>query len=149
MIQLAKITIQIRCIITNDLVLRKSNEKFERMKQEAEKSFQPLFADIVKLIEESRKRTFIQINSNLTLMYWHVGRHISEHIMENNRADYGKKILQSQSAKFSDLYGNGFGERNLAQMIKFYNYFPKNILSSLMTKLTWTHFIQLLSIKNF
>jgi predicted nuclease of restriction endonuclease-like (RecB) superfamily len=54
-----------------------------------------------------------------------------------------------QCLKEVETYGKGYGERNLARMMKFYEFFPnENILSSLMTKLSWTHFIQILSIKD-
>lgn len=118
------------------------------MKKEVEQNFNPLFSEIILLIEESKKRTISQINVNLTFLYWQIGKHISLFILDNGRAEYGKQILQSLSAKLTELYGNGFGERNLARMIKFHSFFPENILSSVMTKLTWTHFIQLLSIKD-
>ncbi len=114
---------------------------------ELQKNNEILFSQIVDLIELKKAKTIQQVNSNLTLLYWHIGKHINEHILQNERAEYGKQILQTLSAKLASQYGKGYGERSLARMVKFYDYFPENILTSLMTKLTWTHFIQLLTIK--
>ena len=118
------------------------------MKKEIANKDNLLFAQIIELIEESKKRTISQINVNLTLMYWQIGKHISLFLLNNKRAEYGKQILPTLSVKLTDLYGKGFGERHLNNMLKFYDFFPENILQSVIAKLTWTHFIQLLSIKD-
>jgi len=31
-----------------------------------------------------------EINSEITLMYWHIGKHINWNILGNQRAEYGK-----------------------------------------------------------
>lgn len=118
------------------------------MENQLETTLFPLFSEIVKLIDDSKSRTISQINTNLTLTYWHIGKNISIHVLQNNRADYGKQILQSLSKKLTELYGNGYSERSLARMIKFYDFFPENILPTLLAKLSWSHFIELFSIKN-
>ena len=107
-----------------------------------------LFGQIVDLIESTKSKTIQQVNSNLTLLYWHIGKHINEHILKNGRGEYGKQILPSLSDSLTSLYGKGYSEPSLARMVKFHNFFPENILSSVMTKLTWTHFIQLLTLKD-
>lgn len=114
---------------------------------ELQKNNDQLFSQIVDLIELTKTKTIQQVNTNLTLLYWHIGKHINEHILQHERAEYGKQVLQTLSTKLSSQYGKGYSEPSLARMVKFYNYFPENILSSVMTKLTWTHFVQLLAIK--
>ena len=106
-----------------------------------------LFGHIIDLIESTKSMTIQQVNSNLTLLYWHIGKHINEHVLKNERGEYGKQVLPSLSERLISLYGKGYSEPSLARMVKFHNFFPENILSSVMTKLTWTHFIQLLTIK--
>jgi hypothetical protein len=45
------------------------------------------------------------------------------------------------SAKLTADFGRGYGQRNLARMVQFAEVFPDpKILTSLMTKLGWTHF---------
>ena len=106
-----------------------------------------LLEEIVDLIELTKAKTIQQINSHLTLLYWYIGKHINEHVLQNERAGYGRQIIKNLSVTLTGLYGQGYSEPSLARMVKFYQFFPENILSSVMTKLTWTHFIQLLSIK--
>ena len=106
-----------------------------------------LLGEIVDLIELTRAKTIQQVNSSLTLLYWHIGKHINEHVLQNERAGYGEQTIKNISLQLSNLYGKGYSERNLANMMQFQELFSENILQSLIAKLTWTHFIQLLSIK--
>ena len=46
-------------------------------------------------------------------------------------------------------YGEGFGQRNLFRMASFYQRFPDEaILSTLSTKLSWSHFVELLKLED-
>ncbi len=45
------------------------------------------------LIEESRKNVAAAVNSELTMLYWKIGKRISTEILDNTRAAYGKKIM--------------------------------------------------------
>jgi predicted nuclease of restriction endonuclease-like (RecB) superfamily len=104
---------------------------------------------IRELIENSRHRVVIKINTELTMLYWNIGKHIQQSILKAERAEYGEQILPTLSAKLMNEYGKGFSERSLARMIKFYGYFPdKQILSTLLAKLSWSHFIELLGVKD-
>lgn len=107
----------------------------------------PLFSQIVDLIELTKTKTIQQVNTNLTLLYWHIGKHINEHILQHERAEYGKQVIKNLSIHLTKRYGKGYGERSLFNMAQFHLFFPENILQSLIAKLTWTHFVQLLAIK--
>jgi len=91
--------------------------------------------------------TIQQVNSNLTLLYWHIGKHINEHVLKNERGEYGKQTVNNLSLRLTGLYGKGYSERSLFNMTQFQILFPENILQSLTAKLSFTHFIQLLTIK--
>lgn len=68
--------------------------------------------------------------------------------MQNKRAEYGKQIVQTLSAQLEKEFGRSFTERNLRRMMQFAEEFADiEIVTSLMTKLSWTHFLQLLSLK--
>ena len=57
--------------------------------------------------------------------------------------------MPTLSAKLTEEYGNGYSQRNLASMAKLYDYFPdENILQTLSAKLSWSHFIEMLGIKD-
>lgn len=119
------------------------------MNKELDNNTTPLLTEIKQLIDGSRQRVYAVVNAELTLLYWNIGKHIQQHILQDVRADYGKQILQTLSAKLVHEYGNGYSQRSLARMIKFFEFFPdQNILPTLLAKLSWSHFIELLSIKD-
>ena len=105
----------------------------------------PLLADLRDLILTAREAVARTVNAGLTLLYWEIGARIRRDILQEKRAGYGDEILQSLSAKLEAEFGRGFGERNLARMVKFAEAFPDpNILTALRTKLGWTHFRQII-----
>jgi hypothetical protein len=101
----------------------------------------PLLADVRDLILTAREAVARTVNAGLTLLYWEIGTRIRRDILQEKRAEYGEQILSALSAKLEAEFGRGFGERNLARMVKFAEAFPDpNILTALRTKLGWTHF---------
>ena len=68
--------------------------------------------------------------------------------MAGQRASYGEEILPTLSAKLEPDYGKGFSARNLARMIKFAEVFhDEQIVVSLVRELNWSHFIEILPLK--
>jgi len=76
-----------------------------------------LFADIARLIEESRSLVAQTVNSELRLLYWRIGRRVIEEVLSNKRAEYGKKIFSNLSYDLTLSYGNNFSEKNLRRMM--------------------------------
>jgi predicted nuclease of restriction endonuclease-like (RecB) superfamily len=108
-----------------------------------------LLGDIRKLISEAHERTAIAVNREMTVLYWSIGKRISLDILGETRANYGEQILQTLSAKLTAEYGRGYSRRSLQNMIEFAVTFPDlNIWQSLIAKLSWTHFLQLIPIKD-
>jgi predicted nuclease of restriction endonuclease-like (RecB) superfamily len=102
---------------------------------------------LVSLIDNSRNRVATTINSELTLLYWNIGKQINDDILKNKRADYGKKVLPLLSKELTERYGTGFSERNLKNFIDLNaNYPDLQILHSVSAKLSWTHIRSLISI---
>jgi len=103
-----------------------------------------LLTEIRGLIERTRRDVARTVDSSLVMLYWHVGGRIRTAILESKRAEYGKQILPTLSAKLRAEFGRGWNERNLAYMTRFAEVFPdKNILHALCAKLGWSHFRQL------
>ena len=46
-----------------------------------------LLGDLRELIESSRQRAAVAVNSELVLLYWHVGRRIRTDLLEDARAE--------------------------------------------------------------
>ncbi len=108
-----------------------------------------LLEAIVSLIDGSRNRVATTVNSELTLLYWNIGKQINDNILENKRADYGKQILPELSKELTQRYGNGFSKRNLRNLSDLNTQYPDlPILHTLCAKLSWSHIRNLLSIKD-
>lgn len=107
-----------------------------------------LLGDIRQVIETARQQTARAVNSTLVMMYWQIGKRIREEVLGNERAEYGKEILQTLSAQLTEEYGHGFERRNLHYMVRFAEFFPdEQIVNALRSQLSWTHFRELLGIE--
>jgi len=108
-----------------------------------------LFQSIVSLIDNARKRVATTINSELTLLYWNIGKEINQNILQNKRADYGKQLISELAQKLIKQYGKGFSKRNLHNFIKFYELHPDaKIVQTLSAQLSWSHIYTLLPIED-
>ena len=113
------------------------------------KNNENLLQSIVSLIDSARKRVATTINSELTLLYWNIGKHINEDILQNKRAGYGKQVIAELSGELSKRYGNNFNKRNLQHFVKFYVTFQEiEIVNTLCTQFSWSHFRTLLPIND-
>ena len=75
--------------------------------------------------------------------YWSIGQLIVEDEQNGNeRAEYGKAVLEGLSKKLTAEFGKGFDESNLRYMRLFYQTF-KNC-DTLRHELTWSHYRMLL-----
>ena len=107
-----------------------------------------LFQDLANIIGQGKRRAIAQVNSVLTLTYWQVGKRINEHVLQNNRAAYGKEIVVSLSKQLENAFGRSYTARNLRRMMQFAEEFPDlQIVTPLATQLTWSHFIELLPLE--
>ena len=115
--------------------------------KELETNTTPLFENIRRLIEESRVRTAVTVNAEITLLYWKIGKHIKEDILKNNRADYGQKVIESLSIQLTRLYGKGWSKRQIHNCLRFAETFPdEQIVHALRTQLSWTHIRSIIAI---
>ena len=96
------------------------------------------YCDIQQLIENARKRVKSYANSTLLFVYWNIGKMIIEEQGGEDRAKYGNKIIEALSKRLTCEFGEGFNERNLRYMRKFYLSFP--IWNTLRSELSWSHY---------
>lgn len=83
------------------------------------------------------------------MLYWQIGKRILGEVLDGKRAGYGKQIVQTVSAQLVSEFGEGFSVRNLFKMIKFAQYFPdERIVPTLSAQLGWSHFVELISLKD-
>ena len=99
-----------------------------------------LFGNISRLIDVSRKKVSITVNTELVLLYWRIGKSIRENILQNKRAGYGKEVMISLSKRLTKKYGKGWSEQQLRHCLRSAETFSeKQILSALRRQLSWTH----------
>jgi len=104
--------------------------------------------DIVSIIERTKHQIVVQANSSLTLMFWQIGERIRKEILQNKRAEYGKKIVVTLSRELVSRYGKNFEEKNLRRMIQFAERFPKfEKVVTLSRHLSWSHFLAIIPLK--
>ena len=104
-----------------------------------------LVTDLRQIILSAREQVARAVDSGLVLLYWSIGHRILKDILKDKRAEYGEKIFYALSRKLTAEFGRGYGQRNLARMVQFAEVFPDpKILTSLMTKLGWTHFLHII-----
>lgn len=108
-----------------------------------------IFGKVSELIQLAKSHTNKIINTTMVLLYWNIGKIIQEEIIKNDRAEYGKRIVQTLSAQLIIEYGRGYGVRNIWQMIAFYTAFPdENALTTLLSKLSWSHIVEIMKLKD-
>lgn len=89
------------------------------------------------------------VNSALVLLYWSIGDRIRRDILKESRADYGEQIVAALSQQLTAEYGNGYSRAALWRMIQFADVFPdQQIVAALSRQLGWSHFVEILPIKD-
>ncbi len=85
----------------------------------------PLVDDLRKIINQTRNRVAVNVNAELTLMYWHIGERINREVLGNECAEYGKQIVATVSQQLQTEYGDkGFEPRTIRRMMQFASMFP-------------------------
>jgi len=107
-----------------------------------------LLEDLRSLILSARQRISVVANSTTTLLYWHLGQRLLKENLQNQRAAYGKQILATVSRELTAEFGRGFSYATVNRAIQFSELFlDPEIVSTLSTQLSWSHFMELLPIK--
>ncbi len=77
------------------------------------------------------------------ITYFEIGRLLNE-----AGGKYGDKIIEEYSKKLIKEVGKKYNKRTLFRMKQFYNTFSDEKVSPLATQLSWSHYTELLSIKD-
>ena len=80
--------------------------------------------------------------------YYNVGKLLVEAQGGEARAKYGDGLIKEYSQRLALEVGKKYNERTLRKMRQFYILFKNEKWSPLATKLSWSHYGELLSIKN-
>lgn len=107
--------------------------------------YRQLVSQISDTFVQGQKQAVLAVNSHLVRTYWQVGQHIVEYEQKgNDRAQYGKKLLETLSKDLSLMHGKGFSMSNVKRMRQFYLAFP--IGAEPPHQLSWTHCVELLKV---
>ena len=77
--------------------------------------------------------TIRNINYEIIMMYWRLGKLISEY-KERNDSKHGDAVTKLFSEILSQKYGGGFGHTNIKYSVIFYNVFAKSPTSGFLEK---------------
>ena len=80
---------------------------------------------------------------NKVITYFEIGKLLNE-----AGGKYGDKIIDEYSKKLVVEVGKKYNRRTLFRMKQFYNMFSDEKVSQLATQLSWSHYIELLPLKN-
>jgi predicted nuclease of restriction endonuclease-like (RecB) superfamily len=87
-----------------------------------------LFDRVVSILEQARANVVRSVNNNMVIAYWLIGREIVQEIQGGDeRAEYGKQVIEQLSAKLTHKYGRGFSTTNLRYFRTFSTTYPDRI----------------------
>ena len=125
---------------------------------------QSFLENVSKVLAQARKNAKTAVNLAMVYAYYEIGRMIVEEEQHGqNRAAYGKQILQELSKYLSEKYGKGFSTTNLKQMRQFYTVYSQDQISQTLSDqfenlpavstgrkfyLSWSHYLKLMRIDN-
>lgn len=108
-----------------------------------------LLNDLRSLITQARQRIATTINSEITRLYWAIGKRIYQEILQQERAEYGQGTIRLLSERLTTEFGKGFSKTNLTNAIELARLYPNSdIVHALSEQLTWTHLRTLIYVKD-
>jgi hypothetical protein len=109
----------------------------------------PLLVDLGDMIRSARERVATAANAELTMLYWRLGERLRREILREQRADYGKQVVDMVSRELWAQFGKGFERTNLFRMLRFVEIFgDERIVATLSPQLSWSHFVEILVVKD-
>lgn len=88
------------------------------MKQSKENA---LLDRVVLILEQARTNVVRSVNSNMVTAYWLIGREIVQELQGGDeRAEYGKQVIENLSRQLTNRYSSGFSITSLKYFRTFY-----------------------------
>ncbi len=125
---------------------------------------QSFLESVSDVLAQARKNAKTAVNLAMVYAYYEIGRMIVEEEQHGqNRAAYGKQILQELSKFLNEKYGKGFSTTNLRQMRNFYMVYSQDQIQQTLSAefenlpavstgrkfyLSWSHYLKLMRIDN-
>ena len=129
-----------------------------------ENNNEKFFQNISELLETARKKVKTAVNLSMVYTYFEIGRMIFEEEQNGEqRASYGKYLINELSKYLTVQFGKGFSVTNLKQMRQFYVVYSEDQISQTVSDqfsnlptvstgrkffLSWSHYLKLMRISN-
>jgi predicted nuclease of restriction endonuclease-like (RecB) superfamily len=80
-----------------------------------------MFGRVARILEDARGQVVRVVNHAMVSAYWQIGREIVEALQRGDeRAAYGKALIERLARQLTDCYGKGFSVTNLGYCRQFY-----------------------------
>jgi predicted nuclease of restriction endonuclease-like (RecB) superfamily len=110
------------------------------MEIEIQQDLQMLYGNIAELIKEAKTKVAITANTELTMLYWKVGKSVHQFVLQGNRAAYGKQIIINLSEMLTLNFGSGWSDKHLRHCLHSAETIEEEqIIYALQRQLSWTH----------
>jgi predicted nuclease of restriction endonuclease-like (RecB) superfamily len=117
--------------MANEIIINNNNSK-------------STYNSIRRSIISAQQKVYTAVNSAMVFAYWEIGEQIYKACGENERAEYGKNLLNYLSDKLTAEFGKGYSVQGLRNMRQFYCTYP--IRSTLCSELSCSHYRVLMRI---
>ena len=108
-----------------------------------------LYQGVVDIINDAKRDVIVYVNKHANMMFWHIGHFINEDMGYQQYSAYGDKILATLSQRLTALYGKGYTYSAVTRMMKVARiYNEEGMFATLSQTLTWSHFLELITIEN-
>lgn len=128
------------CHRNSEKLMSKNKLSKETSQQTGLEGYNDLLRDIQSILQKGLSKAYQAVDNLKVQTYWQVGeRVVREELAHKDRADYGKYLIDKLSV---DL---GFRRDELFRIIQFYRTYP--IVVTVSRQLSWSHYLELITIK--
>ena len=101
---------------------------------------------LIEELEVNKKIRELKDNSDTLRTYWEIGKNIVDAQGGLTRAKYGDGLIKEWSINLTKKYGSRYSKSNLSYMRQLYIQY--SIFQTLSGKLSWSHIVEVLPIKD-
>lgn len=120
-----------------------------------------LFDRVVQILEQARANVVQSVNTNMVRAHWLIGREIVVELQGGEeRAGYGKQVIETLSRQLGEQYGQGYSTTNLWYFRQFYQVYAdrmvilhpaggelsEQLLTGFSPQLSWSHYRALMKV---
>ncbi len=103
--------------------------------------------EVKAILQDAKQQAATAVNTAMVQAYWLIGRRIVEEEQNGEqRAEYGKYLLQKLAEGLSADFGKSFDARELRRIRQFYQCFE--IRDTVRPELSWSHYRLLIRLEN-